>query len=429
MSTDENDGPAPDQTEATPPRRKRALAGERRGMTRAKALAIASRELTPEALDAIPPPAPAARVRKRHRFVLWSFALGVVLPFLLLAGYLMTFAQDQYGSELGFSVRKEEGPATVDAIGGLAQLTGAASTDSEILYDFIQSKDLVALLDSEFDLDQVFGRNYADDPLLSLKPGGPIEDKVNFWRRQITVEYHEGTGLINLEVRAFTPDEAKALATSVLKQSTGMINRLSETARQDATRNAEQELERAIERLKEVRERITEYRSRTQLVDPLADLQGQMGLLSNLEAQLAESLIELDMMADIRDGDPRKDQIERRIEVINRRIADERSKFSFGGPASGNSGEDYATIVSEFERLAVDRAVAEEAFRSATMLLDAARAEAQRQSRYLAAHIQPTLAQSALYPRVSLILPITAVLLLLIWAVAVLIFYSVRDRR
>ena len=176
-------------------------------------------------------------------------------------------------------------------------------------------------------------------------------------------------------------------------------------------------------------ERITEYRSRTQLVDPLADLQGQMGLLSNLEAQLAESLIELDMMADIRDGDPRKDQIERRIEVINRRIADERSKFSFGGPASGNSGEDYATIVSEFERLAVDRAVAEEAFRSATMLLDAARAEAQRQSRYLAAHIQPTLAQSAQYPRVSLILPIAAVLLLLVWAVAVLIFYSVRDRR
>ena len=52
----------------------------------------------------------------------------------------------------------------------------AASTDSEILYDFIQSQDLVALLDGEFDLDQVFGRNYAGDPLLSLKPGGPIED-------------------------------------------------------------------------------------------------------------------------------------------------------------------------------------------------------------------------------------------------------------
>lgn len=101
VSTDENDGPAPDQTEATPPRRKRALAGERRGMTRVKALAIASRELTPEALAAIPPPAPAARIRKRHRFVMWSFALGVVLPFLLLAGYLMTFAQDQYGSEMG----------------------------------------------------------------------------------------------------------------------------------------------------------------------------------------------------------------------------------------------------------------------------------------------------------------------------------------
>lgn len=402
--------------------------GRKGGMNRVKALELADRELTPEALAAIPPPVAPARMRRRHHLALWTFILFVILPFILIAGYLTTFAQDQYASEVGFSVRKEEGPATVDAIGGLAQLTGAASTDAEILYDFIQSQDLVTLLDAELDLDQVYGRNHAGDPLLSLKPDSPIEDKVDFWQRMITVEYNEGTGLIHLEVRAFTPDEAQTIAGAVLRNSTEMINRLSDAARQDATRYAEEELVRAVDRLKDIRERITEYRSRTQLVDPLTDIQGQMGLLTNLEAQLAESLIELDMMSDLRDDDPRKGLIERRIEVINKRIAEERSKFSVGSPTSG-SGEDYATIVSEYERLIVDRQVAEESFRSATIILEAARAEAQRQSRYLAAHIQPTLAQSAQYPRVGLILVAAAFLLSLTWAMGLLVYYSIRDRR
>lgn len=415
------------------PRNRRPGAGARKagggGGIRIKALEAAERELDADSGAGIAPPVAPARLRRRHKSMLWTFLLVVVLPFALVAGYMTTYAQDQYASEAGFSVRKEEGPATVDAIGGLAQLTGAASTDAEILYNYIQSQDLVALLDAEFDLDTIYARNHDADPFMTLKPGAPIEDKVKYWQRQITIEYNEGSGLIRLEVRAFTPEDAKMIADAVMRHSTAMINRLSDTARQDATRYAVADLERAVERLKEVRERITEYRSRTQLVDPLTDIQGQMGLLSNLEAQLAESLIELDMLADIRDGDPRKDLIERRIEVINKRIAEERSKFSVGGPSSGASGDDYATIVAEYERLIVDRQVAEEAFRSSTMLLEAARAEAQRQSRYLAAHIPPTLAQSPQYPRVALILTLTGFFLTLLWTMGLLVYYSIKDRR
>ncbi len=304
-----------------------------------------------------------ASIRKRHRVAFYTFIAMVIVPFALILGYLEIFAQDQFSSEAGFSVRKEEGASSVNSIGGLAQLTGAASTDAEILYDFIRSQDLVQRVDGELNLMAIYGKNHLQDPLYTLAENSTIEEKQDYWRRMVTVEYNEATGLIRLEVRAFSPTEAQLVAQAIIRYSSEMINRLSEAAREDATRYARDELARAVDRLKDVREAITEYRSRTQVVDPLIDIQGQVGLLNTLQGQLAEALIDLDMLNDIASaGDPRTAQAERRIEVIQRRLEEERRKFGVGGSSAEGGPNDYASIVAEYERLVVDRQVAEEIF-------------------------------------------------------------------
>ena len=180
--------------------------------------------------------------------------------------------------------------------------------------------------------------------------------------------------------------------------------------------------------LKSAREAMTEFRSRTQIVDPSADLQGQMGLLSTLEQQLAEALISADLLREsTRASDPRITQAERRIEVIQARIEDERRKLGVGG--GSGAGEDYATLLAEFERLAVDREFAEQAYTAALATYDQALAEARRKSRYLVAYIRPTLAEASKYPKTIELLAITGFVLTAIWGIGVLIYYSVRDRR
>jgi capsular polysaccharide transport system permease protein len=372
---------------------------------------------------AVRPPATRAGIKPRHRLALYSFLLFVILPVALMAGYLFVFAQPQYASEAGFSVRKEEGATTTDVIGGLTQLTGSASTDAEILYDFIRSSDLVARIDKDIDLTSIYARNYDQDPLFSLMADANIEEKHAFWERVVNVEYNESTGLIKLEVRAFEPEEAQKIGNAIIGYSSVMINRLAEAAREDATRYARNELARAGLKLKEIRVAITDFRSRNKLVDPLADVQGQMGLMNKLEEELASAMIDLDVLKEVaRENDSRLPPMEIRIAKIEKRLEDERAKFGFG------TGE-YAQIVAEYEGLIVDRQVAEEAFRSATLIFDAAQAEANRKSRYLAAYIEPTLAESAIYPNFSLIILMTAFFLVLAWALLILIFYSIRDRR
>ncbi|MGJ8598295.1 MAG: sugar transporter, partial [Sulfitobacter sp.] len=92
------------------------------------------------------------------------------------------------------------------------------------------------------------------------------------------ISYDQGTGLIELRVLAFDPRTARTLAEDIVSESQKMINALNAAARDDLMRNAVLELEEAVARLKTAREAMTEFRTRTQIVDPNADLQGQMGV-------------------------------------------------------------------------------------------------------------------------------------------------------
>ena len=99
------------------------------------------------AKPAVPPPvrpaAAPARFRRRHRLLAASFGLCVGLPVLLMTAYLYLVAADQYASTVGFTVRTEESGSAMDILGGLTKLSSASSSDTDILYKFIQSKEMV----------------------------------------------------------------------------------------------------------------------------------------------------------------------------------------------------------------------------------------------------------------------------------------------
>ena len=113
--------------------------------------------------------------------------------------------------------------------------------------------------------------------------------------------------------------------------------------------------------------------------------------------------------------------------MIEDRILAEREKLGLG--ASGATSEVYATMIGDYERLSIDREFAETAYRAAQLAYDAALADARQQTLYLAAHITPTLAESAQFPQRQSFLGTVSMFLFLAWAIAAMVYYSVRDRR
>ena len=384
----------------------------------------------PEASQPTPirPPAGAAQIKRRHNGLMLSVVFVIILPVVIAAFYLMVFAKDQYASNVGFTIRQEETGTASELMGGLSNiLGGGAQGHADLLFEYVQSQEIIERVSLEFDLQRHYSQTWPLDPVFSLWPTATIEDLLWFWGRMVRVTYDKSTGLMLLQVRARDPASAQEIAQLVVAESERMINRLNETARRDATRNAEADLEVALARLRAAREALAEFRARTQIVDPQADIQGRLGVLNNLQQQLAESLVEQDLLMQSIDGaDPRMRQVQRRIEVVRNRIREERETFARMDVTGDDT--DYPRLIAQFEGLQVDQVFAEATYQAALTALDAARSNASRQNLYLANFIQPTLAQRPQFPKAIQIIGLVLLFATLLWGIMALVYYSLRDR-
>lgn len=353
----------------------------------------------------------------------------IILPLLATISYLFFVAQDQYASTTGFTVRTEETSSASELLGGLGAFVGAGSGggNGSVLNAFIQSQEIVEQVNARLDLISHYSRDWSADPLYTIPPDATIEDLLRFWRRMVRITFDASTGLMDVQVRARSPGMARDIAMAIVAVSEDMINALNEQARRDSMANAQRDLETALERLRVSREALAAFRVRTQIVDPQADIQGRMGVINNLQQQLAQALVEHDLLLQVAgDNDPRVRQAMRRIEVINERISQERRNFATQDVTVFDT--DYPRLIAQFESLRVDQEFAEQTYRAALTALDAARSNAARQTLYLATYVRPTLAQRAEYPeRIQLSLLVFG-FLLLVWSAMALIYYSLRDR-
>ena len=416
--------PTPENPDGEGPIKPKAPVPDMAGATKpiVKAVAKKARPLvTPSVI--IRPMAQKASIQPRHRLLVLSFLVVVALPLLIAATYLWGVAKDQYASTVGFSVRREDAVAASDILGGLSGLTKSSSSDTDILYEYLRSQKLVSDMDARLNLRAIWSKP-SGDPVFTLDRAGSIEDLVDYWQRMIKTSYDSATGLIEVRVLAFDPADATRVAQALLDESARMINDLSAAAREDAVRYSSEELTAAEARLRSAREAMTSFRVKNQIVDPTTDFQAQAGLVGSLENQLAEAQIEIDLLADAGENDPRLNQAKRRAEVILARIAAERAKVGSEG-----GKKDYAALAGDYERLLVDREFAERTYVAALSTYDAAKADSLRTSRYLAAHVLPTTAEVSRYPERLAILGLMALFLGLIWSIGTLVVYSLKDRR
>lgn len=370
------------------------------------------------------PPASVSRMRPRHMALVATFVLMVLLPTLVSAWYLWARAVDQYASNLGFSVHRENTMSGLGILSGLSSLSGSSSSDTDIIFNYINSQQLVTEIDQEIGLRALWAKP-ADDPIFRFDPDQPIEELVKYWKDMVNVYYDSSTRLIDVRVLAFTPEDAQKIAQAIFSKSTVMINNLNDIAANDNLRYATEELDRSRAEVIRARRDMTLFRNQYQIVDPESEIVAQSSILASLQQQLAENLINLDLL---RDGssaaDPRIPPLENRIRVIEERIMAEKAKIG-----SDAGGEVFADVLAEYERLAAERLFAENAYQAARAAYETSLAENRRQSRYLAAHVLPTLAESSEYPKRMTRLVLIAGFLSMVWAISALIVYSLRDRR
>ena len=343
---------------------------------------------------------------QRHwftRLLRKPFFLLVILPSLLAALYFYAVAAPQYVSEARFVVnsRGSDAHAQIASLRGVAGaalggLGGAASGEANSVRDFLTSLDAVTQADARLDLISLWRRPEAD--LLARLWDTEPELLARFYNGMVSVTLDPTTNVTTLRVRSFRPQDSQALTEVLLESAEALVNRLSERARNDTLRLAQQEIDIAERRVLESRSAMVRFREQERDLDSAGTAQAAVALRGQLEAALAQARAELtERLQFMRPDNPALQGTRNRIDALERQIASERSRHT-----DTNSAVDNGILsrqLAAYERLMLERQFADQQLASATASLEAARVEAQRQHLYLSRIVQPNLAVYPLYPR------------------------------
>jgi capsular polysaccharide transport system permease protein len=370
-------------------------------------------------------PLPSAEAISRflRSLNIWFWAI-VGLPTLIAGVYYFAIASDLYSSEVKFMVR---GPSKAPANTITAMLSSAgtsgASEDTFAVHEYVMSRDAVRRLEREDDLRGVLGRPEGD--LVTRFPGlwfwrKDFEALYQTYKRFVTVESDTTSGLSTLQVKAYRPEDAQRMARALLEFSEQLINQLNERSRQDSLATFQREVETTEQQIAKIQTELTAYRIKEKMLDPKSAAAGPVELLAKMNGELANSRAQLAEILKNAPNSPQIPLIRTRIGSLETLIADQRAKIT-GGDNS------VVTALTEYERLDVQRMLAEKTLASALTSLEAARLEAQRQQLYLEVIAQPNLADYPLFPKRAISFATLVVSCLLAYGIAWLLIASVRE--
>jgi len=354
---------------------------------------------------------------------IWFWAL-VGLPTLIAGVYFFALASDLYLSEVKFIVH---GPAKSPANPLSAMLQSAAasavSEDTYAVHDYLMSRDAVRRLEREDDLRNLLGRPEGD--LIGRFPG------VWFWRKDfealyksyshfVAVDIDSASGVSTLQVKAYRPEDAQRIAQALLTFSEQLVNALNERARHDSLAVFQREVDSTEQDIAKIQTQLTAYRIKAKMLDPKSAAGGPVELLAQMNGQLANARGQLAEIVKNSPNSPHIPLMRTRIASFEKLIADERAKIT------GDS-DSVATALGEYERLDVQRALAEKTLASALSSLETARLEAQRQQLYIEAITQPNLADYPLYPKRAASFASVTATCLLTYGIAWLLVAGIRE--
>jgi len=377
----------------------------------------------------LPGSAHSQRQPRRRRLLTISFVACVILPAFLAAIYYAFIASDRYVSGAGFAVRGMDSSIGTDFLGAFTGLANVGSTasDSYILLEFLESRDLVEKLEKDFPLREAYGGSAADF-LYRLDPGLDIEHVVEYWADRIHTTFDNNSGIISFQVEAFRPEDAARISELVLSYCRTLVNELSANARRDAVAYAEGEVERAETRLRTALEELRQFRVEENALDPGRIAQLQIEIVGGLEKELAETRARISaLQGAVDENSPAMRTLRRHAEALEKEIADMNAQANQGQDSAGDDASALSGLLAAYETLEVERNFAQQAYTSALSSLERARVEADRQQRYLAVFSQSLVPEYPLYPRRVLNSFLVLAGLTLMWGIGVLVFYSVRD--
>ncbi len=314
----------------------------------------------------------------------------LLIPVALSGIYFYGIARDRYVTRSDFVIRKAEESDTNGAGAGLASLLGRGNQlsleDARFLKTYLQSPQVLADLERSFDLDQAYAQKGLDR-FAGMEAGLSKEKRLNFFKKQISVNLDEISGAIVLRTIGLDPEASFNLNRFMLAKSEQFVNRLNQDISQKQQSFAESELGRARSNLNQAKNRLLLYQDSNTVIDPKgeAELAGQT--ISKLQEKLVELRVELaTLRRQFKDpAEPEVAAVADQVKELEQQIGKERRSLV------SSKGRNLNRKAADVLKLESDVSFGSDSYKLALTSVEKARIESKRQQKFMALLSTPQL--------------------------------------
>lgn len=319
----------------------------------------------------------------------------VYLLMLFVICYYLVIAVDRYVSSITLSVRSINNDIT--PISGLASLVGVnsgAREDVLFLKQYIHSLDMLNILDKEIQLRMLY-ESQKKDPFFILPSNASQEDFLRFYQNRVKITLDDASGLLQVDVEGFSPQDAQTIAQAILKESERFVNEISHSAAREQMVFAEQELLKAKTRLQTAKNELLAFQNRYGVFDPLKQAEAKANLTTGIESKIAEKETQLTTMRTyLNENAPQIVMLKSEVNALKQQLAKETSKIV----ASSNSKQ-LNDLAAKFQDLTIEAQFAQDTYTVALTSIETTRIESSRKIKQLVVIQNANEPQSPEYPK------------------------------
>lgn len=335
------------------------------------------------------------KAKLQHIGRAWMFRLMVLVPTLVTSLYYGVIAAPRYVSVSQFIVRSVNNThmGGFDAFFRTFGISRAVD-DTNVVENYILSRDAVSALQKQLNLRQIFENKKADFiaayPPLFFKDSN--EQLYRYYLSRVSVVQNTTQGIATLKVEAFDAKSSHAIAVALMHLAEGMVNQLNDRAQRDTVKLAAQIRRSSEQKLLKTQADLTLFRNSHALVDPDMNSVADLKTISSLANDLAHTVARMQQNSVISPGSPQNSVLSSKAKALKQAITGERARIA-GGKGS------LVDKIAEYDQLKLNREIAQKSYESAVTSLESARQEARSKQIYLEEVVRPSLPDVATEPR------------------------------
>ena len=350
----------------------------------------------------------------------------VIYIMIVVIFYYTFIAADRYVSNVSLSVKSTDGGSPI-SLSGIESLVGVASSSTEdikLLREYIKSFDMLQKLDEKINLRSLYEKQKID-LFFRIYSSTSKESYLKYYRDRIHILFDDATGLLNVAVEGFSPEDARNISAAILEECERFINEISHNIAREQLRFAQGELESAKQKYKDAKNELLAFQNEYGVFDPQSLAKTKAGFITEIELQISKKETELNTMRSyLNDNAPEIAALKAELRAHKEQLEKERRKV-----ASNASQDKLNDVVAQFEALYLNLSFAEDVYKTAITAVETTRIEIGRKAKQVVVIQSPYVPDSAAYPNKMYNIITIFVILTLIFGVVRLVRAIIDEHR